>query len=211
MHAVKSGRWSDPATWGGVLPGAEDVANTAGHVVTVDTDAAVLRLDTAGGGYFVTDGTVRFVVVEAAAPAGEPGSYVVGVGDGSDVEWHGPVVGGAESLRHGILVAGGVLTIHGDVTGGPVPNSFGVWQIGGTVTVHGALHPDGAEAIHSDPGCDLRLDAVIPLGPVPAFTGTTPTLIKGDYLTAYAPGDDEVVLAAGRKLPAAVQSWPPRR
>ncbi len=206
MDAVKTGRWSDPETWGGKIPPRTAVARAAGHVVTIDQDVSVRRL-AADGGYFVTEGDVTITTAEPARPDGDPGSYVLGIG-GGDVVLHGDVAGGERQLQHSVLLSGGRLTIRGDLTGGRSP---AVWQVGGTLEVHGTLSPGHVEAIRSEGG-ELLLDATIILAGVPAFVGVTPTLIDGEHLAVVGPGEEKpVLMSAGRKLPAKVQGWPPRR
>ena len=51
IGSVQSGKWSDPSTWGGNVPGANDTPLiSAGHTVEVDVDATVSGINVNAGG-----------------------------------------------------------------------------------------------------------------------------------------------------------------
>lgn len=142
-YAVKSGNWSDPATWnGGTLPGAEDVVRPNGFTVEIDQDIEVIALRANASAPIVSGGTFSIVTVEDTriirADINLPGTSATVVtinASSGDIVIYGNLQAYLTASKAVLHNSTAFLHIIGNVIGGDSANQAHGLVVGGAATV----------------------------------------------------------------------------
>jgi hypothetical protein len=189
-HAAVSGsRWSDPATWGGQVPGPGDVATVTGSIV-VDTDIQVEGLRIEPGATLTFDPD-RAITVESSGNVVVKGTLVMRPNASAH---HRLVLTGVDE---GAFVGSGMSVIPADV---------GVWVMGqGRLDVVGTPKAAWARLVESGAKGDLivQLDRVASgwkVGDRVAIAPTTPFTISRDLVSWLAFSEGSITDVSGSRV-----------
>lgn len=180
VGALKSGAWSDPATWGGSRPGTgAQVRIPSGVTVIYDMESSpsLKTLEIFGTLAFSADKptklAARQISVRGSMTAGAPGAPVAS-GRGVEITLTGAATTAVGD--DGLTVDGGTLSLHGTSVGAgwsrlAAPAASGdtkitltdaaAWPVGSEIGILGATYADAHEirVIEAVDGAELTLDA----------------------------------------------------